>query len=1152
MTEFEIFDAARKIKTPTKRAIFLDHLCAGKPDLRDAVDELLRFHEQGQSPFDGAATEQMGAALGHSLSESIQPADAILARLRPSTEPGQLAFLDHYAIQCPLGHGGFGTVFRAVDQTLQRTVALKIMSPELALTSPARKRFLREARSAAAIRNEHVVSIHSVGDAPLPYIVMEYVPGQTLQDRLNENGPLEVEEILQIGYQLASGLAAAHAIGIVHRDLKPSNILLETGDQIRTRITDFGLARAVDDASVTRSGMIAGTPLYMAPEQAAGKFVDQRADLFSLGSVLYVMLSGRPPFRAPSTLAVMKRVAEDQPRPIREIIPDAPEWLCRLIDRLHQKSPDARIQTAAEVATILKDSLQALKDGRQMPALPATQISKLPPAKPETVSESAPHQNHSGHSSKEMMIPGLVIAVMAITAAALWFSKSSDSMNSTLEKSNNHRVTPGAISQNGADSSSLRNAVPEPATGKASPAANPANATAETGESTKSPRAGWHGWPTDAPNAAIAPFPAVAASKYQEAWARYLNIPVEWTNSVGMTFVLIPPGEYDSGTTEEELSELRKRFAGNTELQKDLEFELPRRRIVITQPFYLSMYEVTQQQYRIVTGRQPSFFVIDQGWAEKVVGAELADFPVDAVTWNDADRFCRQLSLRERHFATTDNNRNATTEATATFSYRLPTEAEWEFAARAGATTLYISGDQSDGMLTFASCMPGSKYLPSPVGSTAPNPFGCYDIIGNTAEWVDNQINDLAGDAPLIDPRNRDKDAQRHVGRGGSWSVSEVRCRYGLRILSTRGSDKHPDWGFRVAIPIESTGTLLKGSIESASLPGISDRRAAEWVLSVGGRATLKLEDGSLRDFNTGPLPDGDLRIKSVFLRDHPNFTNAGMQNFRFCDELRYVDFSHFGQLNDEGFAALEACAVEVLTLNNCPGLSAGACRTIAQWDSLKAFHLQDSLNSDDLLKEFPKASRLRQLTVHGPGFSDVEVEALGKAFTEVQQLYIVNAPDVSGLCVRQFPKLQSVYLRANQLTPEVVAELNRIASFARLQLMIDESDQWKQPLGDLERISTLILCNADGPTSPSDLIPDYSTVKWPPTMSALYFLGSAVSPSDSALTDHFAKLKLALLALNCRQLPDRPPRYTQAGLEAFRTASPQTNVTDHDSPVGN
>ncbi len=165
----------------------------------------------------------------------------------------------------------------------------------------------------------------AVEDQPIPYLVMEYIDGETLQQKLDRTGPLDVAEVLRIGAQAARGLAAAHKQGLIHRDIKPANILLENGIKQRVRITDFGLARAADDASLTQSGLIAGTPLYMAPEQAEAKAIDQRADLFSLGSVLYVMVSGRPPFRAPTTLAVLKRVASDTPRPIREIVPEVPE-----------------------------------------------------------------------------------------------------------------------------------------------------------------------------------------------------------------------------------------------------------------------------------------------------------------------------------------------------------------------------------------------------------------------------------------------------------------------------------------------------------------------------------------------------------------------------------------------------------------------------------------------------------------------------------------------------------------------------------------------------------------------------------------------------------------------------------------------------------
>ena len=219
---------------------------------------------------------------------------------------------------------------------------------------------MREARSSAAIRHQNVVDIHAIEEQPIPFLVMEYVAGETLQQRLDRIGPMDAAEVLRIGVQIADGLAAAHAMGKVHRDIKPANILLENGVD-RVKITDFGLARAADDASLTQSGVIAGTPMYMAPEQAQGVALDHRAGLFSFGSVLYVMCSGRPPFRASTTLAVLKRVADDTPRPICEIIPEVPEWLCDIITKLHAKRPEERFQSAKEVADVLGKYLTDLQ-----------------------------------------------------------------------------------------------------------------------------------------------------------------------------------------------------------------------------------------------------------------------------------------------------------------------------------------------------------------------------------------------------------------------------------------------------------------------------------------------------------------------------------------------------------------------------------------------------------------------------------------------------------------------------------------------------------------------------------------------------------------------------------------------------------------------
>jgi serine/threonine protein kinase len=207
-------------------------------------------------------------------------------------------------------------VLKAHKSRLNRVVALKVLMPALAGSDLARRRFFREAQAAAAVRHDHVVTIHAVDEAAgLPYLVMQLVPGQSLQQKLDRDGPLPLGETLRIGMQIASGLAAAHAQGLVHRDIKPANVLLEHGS--RVKITDFGLARALDDASLSTSGTIAGTPYYMSPEQARGETVGHGTDLFSLGSVRYAMCTGRPPFQADTTVAVLQKVSDDQPRPIR-------------------------------------------------------------------------------------------------------------------------------------------------------------------------------------------------------------------------------------------------------------------------------------------------------------------------------------------------------------------------------------------------------------------------------------------------------------------------------------------------------------------------------------------------------------------------------------------------------------------------------------------------------------------------------------------------------------------------------------------------------------------------------------------------------------------------------------------------------------------
>jgi serine/threonine protein kinase len=360
MSERTIFLAALD-KDPAERAACLDEACAGDAELKRRVEILLRHHTEAHGFLDVPAPEQLAAAASRQ-----EDAIAILSFLAPSSEPGSLGLLDHYEILEVIGHGGMGVVLRARDTKLERIVAIKVLAAALAASGTARQRFARETRAAAAVRDDHVIDIHAVrDDAPVPYLVMEFIDGCNLEVLLRQGGALEVKKILRIGLQVASGLAAAHRQGVIHCDVKPANILLENGVQ-RVKLTDFGLARPADDASLTQTGSIAGTPLYMAPEQAAGEPVDPRADLFSLGSVLYEMCTGSPAFGASTTLAVIRRVCDETPRPIREINPDIPEPLCQLIGRLHAKKPADRPASATEVADLLTAMLADLNFGRSL------------------------------------------------------------------------------------------------------------------------------------------------------------------------------------------------------------------------------------------------------------------------------------------------------------------------------------------------------------------------------------------------------------------------------------------------------------------------------------------------------------------------------------------------------------------------------------------------------------------------------------------------------------------------------------------------------------------------------------------------------------------------------------------------------------------
>jgi serine/threonine protein kinase len=290
--------------------------------------------------------------------------------LRPSNNPEALGRIGSYDVMCVLGRGGMGVVLKAFDTSLHRTVAIKLLSPHLATSRKAHRRFLREARAAAGINHPNVVTIHAVEEQEgMPYLVMEYVPGQTLRQRIRAGGPFDLASLLRIGAQVAAGLAAAHRHGVIHRDIKPANIMLEDGIE-RAKITDFGLALvALDVAQLTSADNVLGTPAYMSPEQVAGRRVDPRADLFSLGCVLYAMVSGGSPFHGTHALDIARKVTDLVPPPLHELHPEIPRVISDAVARLLEKEPDQRYQSADQVHDVLVGYLARAQQGASLESI---------------------------------------------------------------------------------------------------------------------------------------------------------------------------------------------------------------------------------------------------------------------------------------------------------------------------------------------------------------------------------------------------------------------------------------------------------------------------------------------------------------------------------------------------------------------------------------------------------------------------------------------------------------------------------------------------------------------------------------------------------------------------------------------------------------
>jgi len=314
--------------------------------------------------------------------------------LAPPQADDELGRLGKYRILKILGHGGMGVVYKAEDPKLKRTVAIKAMLPGMAASASCGKRFLREAEAMAAVEHDHIVRIYQIDEERgVPFLAMEFLKGEPLDERLNREEKMPLADVLRIGREIAEALAAAHATGLIHRDIKPGNIWLEA-PRCRVKILDFGLARAVsEDSGLTQQGAIIGTPAYMAPEQARGDTMDARCDLFSLGVVLYRLCSGQQPFRGKDTVSTLMEVAMRDPAPPIELNAEVPPELSALVMKLLEKDPDRRFGSGEEVVKALQSLEKKLvrKEGAAEETMPARAASKTVTA-PALAGTSAPRR----------------------------------------------------------------------------------------------------------------------------------------------------------------------------------------------------------------------------------------------------------------------------------------------------------------------------------------------------------------------------------------------------------------------------------------------------------------------------------------------------------------------------------------------------------------------------------------------------------------------------------------------------------------------------------------------------------------------------------------------------------------------------------------
>jgi serine/threonine protein kinase len=627
--------------------------------------------------------------------------------------------LGQYRIIEPIGKGGMASVFKAYQPALDRYVAVKVLPPYYAHEAGFSERFEREAKAVAQLTHHHILPIYDYGqESNLSYIVMQYVEGGTLENMMGK--PMPLDEMVRYTGEIASALDYAHEKGILHRDVKPSNVLIDRDRGGWSLLSDFGLARMVEGTShLTGSGVGVGTPQYMPPEQGQGGKVDHRADIYSLGVVLYEMATGQVPFEAETPLAVvLKHITDPLPLP-SSINPGVSGGVERVILKAMAKEPDSRFDSASEMADALREAVSAEAIAISPSAEAMTEVETIPPrtaekpplqTAPEAVSPSAAPAPVAPPRLRRLPRPVIIGAVVLAGVGVFALA----------------RVWTGRTPRQQAAATAQAMTAPTHA-----PTLQPTSPSASTAQAEATPP---H-TPTP-PSFTLAPAPEI----------------VTMTRKVdGAVMVYVPEGKFTLGSTED----------------KGYDDEHPQHTYYLD-AFWIDQTEVTNAQHRkcVEAGAcEPLEMCSDDP------NCGVDDHPVVCVSWDQAMAYAEWVGGR------------------------LPTEAEWEKAARGPDGGEYPWGNEFDGSrLNFCdkSCLrrwrdanvdDGYQYT-APVGSypAGASPYGALDMAGNVYEWTHSAYKEYPYDSEDGREDVSAEEMVRRVVRGGSFDedAENVRCAHRL------------------------------------------------------------------------------------------------------------------------------------------------------------------------------------------------------------------------------------------------------------------------------------------------------------------------------------------------------------------------------------